>query len=104
MDCLLWSRPALFVRPVDALETPGTAAYFTPGNVFHMLPGLYNDFVLRFCLHQCRNDYIAEIQVVYGDSDELPAGQGWELVETSVSGKSANLNQVRILCTLLLGA
>ncbi|CAM9440430.1 unnamed protein product, partial [Laminaria digitata] len=40
-----------------------------------------------------RNDYIAEIQVVYRDSDELPTGQGWELVEKTVSGKSANLNQ-----------
>lgn len=42
-----------------------------------------------------REDYIAEIQVVYGNSDELPAGQGWELVERSASGKSANLNKVR---------
>lgn len=57
--------------------------------------------MLRFCLRGCRNDYIAEIQVVYRDSDELPTGQGWELVEKTVSGKSANLNQVRITCGLL---
>lgn len=52
--------------------------------------------MLRVCLRDCRNDYIAEIQVVYGDSDDLPTGQGWELVEKTVSGKSANLNEVRM--------
>lgn len=42
-----------------------------------------------------RDDYIAEIQVVFSsDSDKLPEGQGWELVEKSASGKSANLNKV----------
>lgn len=46
-----------------------------------------------------RDDYIAEIQVVFGgDAYELPEGQGWELVEKSASGKGANLNKV-IDCT-----
>ncbi|CAN0259089.1 unnamed protein product, partial [Ectocarpus sp. 12 AP-2014] len=41
-----------------------------------------------------RDDYIAEIQVVFGgDAYELPEGQGWELVEKSASGKGANLNK-----------
>lgn len=47
-----------------------------------------------------RNDYIAEIQVVFGGgsvgvSDKLPEEEGWELVTKSASGKSANLNKVR---------
>lgn len=47
-----------------------------------------------------RDDYIAEIQVVFGgsggcESEKLPDGEGWELVEKSASGKSANLNKVR---------
>ena len=42
-----------------------------------------------------RDDYIAEIQVVFArESRKLPEGQGWELVEKSASGKSANLNKV----------
>ncbi|CAB1099644.1 unnamed protein product [Ectocarpus sp. CCAP 1310/34] len=42
-----------------------------------------------------RDDYIAEIQVVFsGDAYEVPEGQGWELVEKSASGKGANLNKV----------
>lgn len=52
--------------------------------------------MVHFCWRDCRNDYIAEIQVVYDDSDDLPTGQGWELVEKTVSGKNANLNQVRM--------
>lgn len=43
-----------------------------------------------------RDDYIAEIQVVFsGDKEGLPEGEGWELVEKSVEGKSANLNKAR---------
>lgn len=84
-----------FSRSVTAHKIPGTAVFCS---VFSMLPRFYVDSMLRFCLRDCRNDYIAEIQVVYGHSDELPTGQGWELVQKSVSGKSANLNQVRISC------
>eukprot|EP00752_Nemacystus_decipiens_P018357 g16468.t1 len=41
-----------------------------------------------------RDDYIAEIQVVFASEDKkLPDGQGWELVEKSASGKRANLNK-----------
>lgn len=36
--------------------------------------------------------------MLYSASDELPAGEGWELVENSVSGKSANINKVRHCC------
>lgn len=56
----------------------------------------FNMFVLeRGVAVDRRDDYIAEIEVVFGnDSDKLPEGQGWELVEKSPSGKSANLNKV----------
>lgn len=42
-----------------------------------------------------RDDYIAEMQVVYGDSEPLPEGRGWELVKRCASGSEANLNKVR---------
>ena len=32
--------------------------------------------------------------VFASESEKLPEGQGWELVEKSASGKSANLNKV----------
>lgn len=34
-----------------------------------------------------RSDYIAEIQVVCGRSESLPEGEGWELIETTFTGK-----------------
>ncbi|CAM9114779.1 unnamed protein product [Choristocarpus tenellus] len=40
-----------------------------------------------------RNDYIADIQVVYPNLESPPEGNGWELIRESVSGKKAKLNQ-----------
>lgn len=90
--------------PENAMDakTRAALAILSMRNAFKLLEeralrarAFVHDIFLVFTpLFRDRDDYIAEMQVLYGDSEELPEGGGWELVENNASGKKANVNKV----------